>query len=112
MHLDLHRTVVLFKELLDLLYKYSEIMDLSVCSWIGIDTFHIVTVNEPIGIVNTFFFDTESLSGLLDAVVGQPIPVDVVDKSIAKDTKILVQPQSDYVNCFHSSTTVCQAKSL
>jgi len=111
-HLDLDGTVVLFKELLDLLNKYSKVMDLPVCSRIGVNAFHIVTIDQSVCIVDSVLLNVECLGSYLNAIICQPGSVDVVDQTITKDTEVLVQPQSDDVNDLHDCAAISQAKTL
>jgi len=112
MHLNLDRAVVLLKELFNFLNEDFEIVNLSVDSRICINTFHVVSIDEPLSIVNAIFLKVESLHGFLQAVVSKPVAINVVDQTVTEDTKVFVKPQPDNVNYFLSTAAISQAKTL
>lgn len=79
MHLNLDRAVVLLKELFNFRNEDFEIVNLSVDSRICINTFHVVSINEPLSIVNAIFLKVESLHRFIQAVVSKPVAINVVD---------------------------------
>lgn len=68
-HLNFDGAIVLLEELLNLLNEYLEIADLPVDSWLGVNTIHIVAIDDSLRIEDAIFFKIEGLARLVQAIV-------------------------------------------
>jgi hypothetical protein len=94
LHLILHRAIVLLKVLDDLVHQDLKVFNLSVYPGFDVDTIHVVSEHEPLGIEDVCFFELEGFAGLYRQLLVEPISVNIIDQSVTEDSLVLVDPKT------------------